>query len=216
MKKNNLKGIIWEVTFPWHKMVKALRNYFLSGVLIIVPLIITYLVLRFLFLGLDGLLSPLINKLIGFNFPGTGLLATLILIFLAGLFASSLIFSRLVSYAESLFNKIPVIRTVYGPAKQLVESLTVADKKGFKQVVLVQFPRLGSFTLGFVAKRIQINNQELLVVFIPSTPAPFTGWTLLFKEDEVSFLDISVEKGIEFFVSAGIASPDKFDKASRV
>jgi len=197
-------------------MIKALRNYFLSGVLIIVPLIITYLVLRFLFLGLDGLLSPLINKLIGFNFPGTGLLATLILIFLAGLFASSLIFSRLVSYAESLFNKIPVIRTVYGPAKQLVESLTVADKKGFKQVVLVQFPRLGSFTLGFVAKRIQINNQELLVVFIPSTPAPFTGWTLLFKEDEVSFLDISVEKGIEFFVSGGIASPDKFDKASRV
>ncbi len=145
MKKNNLKGIIWEVTFSCHKMVKALRNYFLSGVLIIVPLIITYLVLRFLFLGLDGLLSPLINKLIGFNFPGTGLLATLILIFLAGLFASSLIFSRLVSYAESLFNKIPVIRTIYGPAKQLVESLTVADKKGFKQVVLVQFPRQGTY-----------------------------------------------------------------------
>jgi len=193
-------------------MVKALRNYFLSGVLIIVPLIITYLVLRFLFLGLDGLLSPLINELIGFNFPGTGLLATLILIFLAGLFASSLIFSRLVSYAESLFNKIPVIRIIYGPAKQLVESLTVADKKGFKQVVLVQFPRQGTYTLGFVAKRVEINNQAFLVVFVPSTPAPFTGWTLLFKEEEVTFLDMSVEKGIEFFVSAGIASPDRFDK----
>jgi uncharacterized membrane protein len=192
-------------------MVKALRNYFLSGVLIIVPLIITYLVLRFLFLGLDGLLSPLINKLIGFNFPGTGLLATLILIFLAGLFASSLIFSRLVSYAESLFNKIPVIRTVYGPAKQLVESLTVADKKGFKRVVLVQFPRRDTYTLGFVAKRVQMNNQALLAIFIPSTPAPFTGWTLLFKEEEVTFLDLSVEEGIEFFVSGGIASPDKFN-----
>jgi uncharacterized membrane protein len=191
-------------------MIKALRNYFLSGVLIIVPLIITYLVLRFLFLGLDGLLSPLINKLIGFNFPGTGLLATLILIFLAGLFASSLIFSRLVSYAESLFNKIPVIRTVYGPAKQLVESLTVADKKAFKQVVLIQFPRKETYTLGFVSKRVQINNQSLLAVFVPSTPAPFTGWTLLFKEEEVTFLDITVEEGIEFFVSAGIASPDKF------
>jgi uncharacterized membrane protein len=191
-------------------MIKALRNYFLSGVLIIVPLIITYLVLRFLFLGLDGLLSPLINKLIGFNFPGTGLLATLILIFLAGLFASSLIFSRLVSYAESLFNKIPVIRTVYGPAKQLVESLTVADKKAFKQVVLIQFPRKETYTLGFVSKRVQINNQSLLAVFVPSTPAPFTGGTLLFKEEEVTFLDITVEEGIEFFVSAGIASPDKF------
>ncbi|MCJ7458022.1 MAG: DUF502 domain-containing protein [candidate division Zixibacteria bacterium] len=192
-------------------MVKALRNYFLSGVLIIVPLIITYLVLRFLFLGLDGLLSPLINKLIGFNFPGTGLLATLILIFFAGLFASSLIFSRLVSYAESLFNKIPVIRTIYGPAKQLVESLTVADKRGFKQVVLIQFPRQGIFALGFVTNRVNFKNEELLAVFIPSTPTPFTGWTLLFKEDEVTFLDISVEEGIEFFVSGGIASPDKFN-----
>lgn len=191
-------------------MIKVLRNYFLSGVLIIVPLIITYLVLRFLFLGLDGLLSPLINKLIGFNFPGTGLLATLILIFLAGLFASSLIFSRLVSYAESLFNKIPVIRTVYGPAKQLVESLTVADKRGFQQVLLVQFPRQGVYTLGFMTNRIQLEEEELLAVFVPSTPTPFTGWTLLFKENEVIFLDISVEKGIEFFVSGGIASPDRF------
>ena len=190
-------------------MVKALRNYFLSGVLIIVPLIITYLVLRFLFLGVDGLLSPLINKLIGFNFPGTGLLATLILIFLAGLFASSLIFSRLVSYAESLFNKIPFIRTIYGPAKQLVESLTAADKKGFKQVLLVQFPRQGVYTLGFMTKRIQLEEEELLAVFVPSTPTPFTGWTLLFKENEIIFLDISIEEGIEFFVSGGIASPDR-------
>ncbi len=192
-------------------MVKALRNYFLSGVLIIVPLIITYLVLRFLFLALDGLLSPLINKIIGFNFPGTGLLATLILIFLAGLFASSLIFSRLIRLGESLFNKIPVVRTVYGPAKQLVESLTTGEKSGFKQVILVQFPRQGSYTLGFVAKKVKLSNEELLVVFIPSTPTPFTGWTLLFKEKEVVFLDISVEKGIEFFVSGGIASPDKFN-----
>jgi len=191
-------------------MIKVLRNYFLSGVLIIVPLIITYLVLRFLFLGLDGLLSPLINELIGFNFPGTGLLATLILIFLAGLFASSLIFSRLVSYAESLFNKIPVIRTIYGPAKQLVESLTAADKKGLKQVLLVQFPRQGVYTLGFMTNRIRLKEEELLAVFIPSTPTPFTGWTLLFKEDEVTFLDTSVEEGIEFFVSGGIASPDRF------
>ena len=191
-------------------MVKALRNYFLSGVLIIVPLIITYLVLRFLFLGVDGLLSPLINKLIGFNFPGTGLLATLILIFLAGLFASSLIFSRLVYYGESLFNKIPVVRTVYGPAKQLVERLTVGDKKGFKQVVLIQFPRKEIYTLGFVAKKVQMNDQAFLVVFVPSTPTPFTGSTHLFKEEEVTFLDISVEEGIEFIVSGGTASPDKF------
>ena len=189
-------------------ITKVLRNYFLSGVLIIVPLIITYLVLRFLFVNVDGLLSPLINKLIGYKIPGIGLLATLILIFLAGIFASSVIFSRLVSYGQSLFLRIPIIRTIYGPAKLLVESITVEDKRAFKQVVLIQFPRQGIFTLGFVTNKISFKNEELLVVFVPSTPTPFTGWTLLFKREEVIPLDISIEQGIEFFVSGGIASPD--------
>jgi len=191
-------------------MVKVLRRYFLSGVLIIVPLIITYLVLRFLFLSVDGLLSPLLNKLLGYSIPGIGLLATLVLIFLAGIFASSVIFSRLVSYGQSLFLRIPIIRTIYGPAKQLVESLTIEEKRAFKQVVLIQFPRRGVFTLGFVTKRISLKNEEFFAVFVPSTPTPFTGWTLLFKREEVIPLDISVEQGIEFFVSGGIASPDKF------
>ncbi len=191
-------------------IIKVLRNYFLSGVLIIVPLIITYLVLRFLFVNVDGLLSPLINKLIGYKIPGIGLLATLILIFLAGIFASSVIFSRLVSYGQSLFLRIPIIRTIYGPAKQLVESLTIEEKRAFKQVVLIQFPRRGVFTLGFITKKVSFKNEEFFAVFVPSTPTPFTGWTLLFKEDEVIPLDISVEQGIEFFVSGGIASPDKF------
>jgi uncharacterized membrane protein len=160
--------------------------------------------------NVDGLLSPLINKLIGYKIPGIGLLATLILIFLAGIFASSVIFSRLVSYGQSLFLRIPIIRTIYGPAKQLVESLTVEDKRAFKQVVLIQFPRRGVFTLGFVTKKVSFKNEELFAVFVPSTPTPFTGWTLLFKREEVIPLEISVEQGIEFFVSGGIASPDKF------
>jgi uncharacterized membrane protein len=197
-------------------IVKGLRNYFLSGVLIIVPLIITYLVLRFLFLTLDGLLSPLLSKLIGYNIPGVGFLATLILIFLVGLFASSVVFSRLVSFGESLFFKIPIVRTIYGPAKLLVESLTVSDKRAFKQMVLIQFPRKDIFTLGFVTKRLKFKEEELLAVFVPSTPTPFSGWTLLFKEEEVVPLDISVEQGIQFFVSGGIASPDTFPVKKRL
>jgi uncharacterized membrane protein len=197
-------------------ITKILRNYFLSGVLIIVPLIITYLVLRFLFLNVDGLLSPLINKLIGYKIPGIGLLATLILIFLAGIFASSLVFSRLVSYAESLFLKIPLVRTIYGPAKQLVESLTIENRRAFKQVVMVQYPRQEIFTMGFVTKRVNFKEEEFLVVFVPSTPTPFTGSTVFFREKEVIPLDITIEQGIEFFVSGGIASPDKFPIKEKV
>lgn len=197
-------------------MIKGLRKYFLSGILIIVPLIITYLVLRFLFLTVDGLLSPVLSKFIGYKIPGIGLLATLILIFLVGLFASSVVISKLVSFGESLFFRIPIIRTIYGPAKQLVESLTVSDKRAFKQVVLIQFPRQGLFTLGFVTKRVHIKKEQFLTVFIPSTPTPFSGWTLLFKEEEVIPLEISVEEGIKFFVSGGITSPDKFNLKEKI
>jgi uncharacterized membrane protein len=91
-----------------------------------------------------------------------------------------------------------------------VESLTVEEKRAFKQVVLIQFPRKGIFTLGFVTKKVSFKNEELFAVFVPSTPTPFTGWTLLFKREEVIPLEISVEQGIEFFVSGGIASPEKF------
>ena len=191
-------------------IIKGLRNYFFSGVLIIVPLIITFLVLRFLFFTVDGLLSPLLSRLIGYKIPGTGFLATLILIFLVGLFASSVVFSRLVSFGESFFFRIPIVRTIYGPAKQLVESLTVSDKRAFKQVVLIQFPRQSVYTLGFATKRVKYDNKELLAIFVPSTPTPLSGWTLLFKENEVIPLDLTVEQGIEFFVSGGIASPDRF------
>jgi uncharacterized membrane protein len=75
-------------------------------------------------------------------------------------------------------------------------------------VVLIQFPREGLFTLGFVSKRVRFKEEEFFAVFVPSTPTPFTGWTLLFKREEVIPLDISIEQGVEFFVSGGIASPD--------
>jgi len=197
-------------------IVKGLRNYFISGILIIVPLIITYLVLRFLFLTVDGLLSPLLSKFIGYKIPGVGFLATLILIFLIGFFASSVVFSRLVSFGESFFFRIPIVRTIYGPAKQLVESLTVAEKRAFKHVVLIQFPRQGVFTLGFVTNRVRFKKEEILAVFVPSTPTPLSGWTLLFKEKEVIPLDLTVEQGIEFFVSGGIASPETFPQKEKL
>jgi uncharacterized membrane protein len=196
------------------KLNIALRRYFLSGILIIVPLIITFMVLRFLLSGIDGLLSPIITKLIGRNIPGLGVVATIILIFLAGVLTANVIGSRLFKIWEIFFIKTPLVRTIYGSSKKLVEAIATTDKHSFKQVVLVEFPRKDIFYLGFVTNEIIVDlegkKDVLVVVFIPSTPTPFTGWTLLFRKEEVIPLDITVEDGIKFFVSGGIASPEMF------
>jgi uncharacterized membrane protein len=195
------------------KLNTALRRYFLSGILVIVPLIITILVLRFLLRGIDGLLSPLLTKLLGYDIPGLGVVATIILIFVAGFLTANVIGSRLFRIWEIFWIKTPLVRTVYGSSKQLVEALTTTGKDSFKQVVLVEFPRKGMFCLGFLTRGIQLERKdtkdELVAVFIPSTPTPFTGWTMLFPKGEVFPVDMTIEEGIKFFVSGGIAAPEK-------
>ena len=195
------------------KFFKTIRRQFLSGVLVIVPIILTYIVLRFLFSSIDNLLSPVVTEIIGKEIPGLGILATMVIIFIAGILTSYLGRSRLFNIWELFFIKTPLVRTIYSASKQLMEGITLPDKKAFQQVVLVQYPREGIYNLGFVANRIenQLSGQksELVVVFIPTTPTPFTGYVALFPPDQVTPLDLSIEEGIKYFVSGGIASPKK-------
>lgn len=197
------------------KILKSLKYHFLSGVLVIVPLIITYIVLKFLFVGVDNLLSPLIVKLTGYHIPGLGILATLILIFLAGFFSTNIVGLRVFSLWEKIFVKTPLVRIIYIAAKQLVEGLTASDKKAFQKVVLVEYPRSGIYALGFITHEVEVKleskeENQLLAVYIPTTPTPFTGGVFLFPKKEVVFLDLPVEEGIKFVVSGGVASPEKF------
>jgi uncharacterized membrane protein len=196
------------------KLNTILRRYFLGGILVIVPLIITYLVLRFLFTKVDGLLSPFIAGLINYKVPGLGVVATIVLIFLAGFLTANVIGSRLFKIWEIFLIKTPLVRTIYGSSKQLIEAITTTEKHSFKRVVLVEFPRKGIFCLGFLTREIPTDFDdkldELIAVYIPSTPTPFSGWTMLFRKEEVTPLDMTVEQGIKFFVSGGIAAPERF------
>lgn len=196
------------------KLNTILRRYFLSGILVTVPLIITYMVLRFLFTKVDGLLSPFIAGLIHYKVPGLGVAATIILIFLAGLLTANVIGSRLFKIWEIFLIKTPLVRTIYGSSKQLIEAITTSDKDSFKQVVLAEFPGKGMFCLGFLTQEIKANLDDaptdLIAVFIPSTPTPFSGFTMLFAKEKVTPLEMTVEQGIKFFVSGGIAAPEKF------
>ncbi|MCP4581328.1 MAG: DUF502 domain-containing protein [candidate division Zixibacteria bacterium] len=190
-----------------------LRTRFISGLLVVVPVILTFVLLRALVEAIDSLLGPAIIKILGhsYDFPFVGVIATAMIIILSGIFTANIIGHRLVKLWERQILKIPVINFVYGSAKQLVRALTVPQSKSFKSVVMVEYPRLGVYALGFLVNETILakpeRQQRFLNVFIPSTPTPISGVVILFPEKDVEFLDMTIEEGVKFFVSGSIISP---------
>lgn len=189
-----------------------LKKYFVSGVLVVVPLILTYIVLKFLFDTIDGILQPVIHRLIGYYVPGFGLLITLLLILLAGILTRNYVGARIYKIGEKILSKLPIIRPIYSSAKQLLESVTGPSLKSFKEVALVEYPRKGSWSIGFISNYVEIekddNNKKHITIFIPSTPTPISGMVVLLPVDEVFLLEMTVEEGVKFLVSGGVASPE--------
>jgi len=190
-----------------------IKRQFLSGVLVVVPLILTYVVLRFLFEAIDGILSPLIYKLFGYSVPGLGIFATLLLIIITGFLTRSLIGTALYRFGDKLLTNIPIIRIFYMAAKQLVEAITVPNMKAFKEVVRIEYPRPGLYTIGFATSRVQYvqeggKSKVLVGIFVPSTPTPVTGFVVFVPEEEVMALDLTVENAVKLLVSGGIVSPE--------
>lgn len=192
---------------------KTLKRYFLSGLLITVPLVITYLVLRFLLSAIDGILSPLVLRIFGYSIPGLGILVSILLILLAGVLTRGVIGMKLVSYWERFLHTLPLVRTVYAPAKQLILSIAGPQTDKFNRVVVIPYPRPGIYALAFAAEEVRLGErwgeERFVAVFVPSTPTPFTGFVVMVNKEEVFPTDISIEEAIKFLVSGGIAVPDK-------
>ena len=194
------------------RIIEIVKRYFLSGVLVVVPLILTYWVLRFLFDAVDGILQPLILKLFGYYLPGLGVVTTLFLIILTGVFTRNLIGHRIVKMGERLLNRMPLIRPIYSSAKQLLEAMASTSNQSFKEVALVEYPRLGVYSLGFVARRFFMDldgsPKPFVSMLIASTPTPVSGMVILVPEGEVHWINMTVEDGIKFLVSGGVVTPE--------
>ena len=204
------------------KIGNVIKRQFVSGLLVTVPVIVTYFVLRFLFDTLDGLLSPVVQKLLGHHIPGLGAAATIALVLLAGIITTNFIGARLYRWGDTLLAHMPLVRSVYTAARQLSESMLTPKDRAFSEVVLVEYPRVGLYAFGFLANRTDLHQssgtRQMALVFIPSTPTPFTGIVLLVPDEDVYPLDISVEEGIKMLVSGGIVSPEalKFKPVSKM
>ncbi|UCE24107.1 MAG: DUF502 domain-containing protein [Candidatus Zixiibacteriota bacterium] len=194
-----------------NRILGSLRLHFLSGVLVVVPIILTYIVLKFLFESLDGILQPILERLLGYSIFGLGVFTTILIIILAGILTRNFIGARLYRVGDRMLVRMPIIRPIYSAAKQLLEAVTMPTMDSFKEVALVEYPRRGAFALGFISNRIEIssggNLKKYVSVFVPSTPTPVSGMVIVVPEEDVHPVQMTIEEGVKFLVSGGVASP---------
>ena len=198
---------------PKKSLLSALRNNFIAGVVVLIPIGIT-LYLTVFIINISSKLIPKEinpNHYLPYNIPGLEILIAVFLITIIGWISLSFIGKRLFNLFETLLNKIPIIRTIYSAVEQLIETFT-SSKSDKKTVVLVEYPRKGVYAVGFATKENtgeikKKAGKELLNVFVPTTPNPTSGFLLMFPKEEVIFLDLTFEEASKFIVSAGSFNP---------
>jgi uncharacterized membrane protein len=186
---------------------KKLRAQFGAGILVVVPIGAAILILRWLFLTIDNILQPVAKSLLGYTIPGLGLGITVVLIYLTGVVATSIMGKRLISYGESLLARVPLFRYIYTSIKQIMESFATSRGTGFLQVVLVEFPKKGMRAIGFVTSESCVESgKKLLNVFIPTSPNPTSGYLEIVREGDVIRTNISIDDALKMVLSGGKVS----------
>lgn len=195
------------------------QRHLVAGLLVVLPAGVTVFVLLALFRFLDSLLGPVFTYLFGTRIPGLGLVAGILLILVTGTLASNIIGSRIVRVFDGFMMRIPLARTVYSATKQISDALLLQKRGAFRQAVLVEWPRQGIYTIGFVTGETRGEAQEktaqrVINVFVVTTPNPTTGFLCLVPENQVTPLEMSVEDALKLVVSAGIVTPPYAANAS--
>lgn len=187
-----------------------LRRSFITGFFVTVPLFITVAAFAWIFTVVDGLTSPLYDRVIGFRVPGLGILSTAIVILGVGAVASNVIGKRVLNRTESILLRVPLFRTIYAPVRQLVAAFSPDNDSGFKQVVLLE-GRYG-YVLGFLTKEFAVDKgngpEDFLAVYVPTNHL-YIGDVIVCERSRATFPDVTVEEGIRIFLTGGVALPDR-------
>ena len=194
-----------------------MKKYIIAGLLVWMPLGITFLVVRAIVGFLDGALLLLPHSyqpdtLLGMHIPGLGVVIAVVLVLTTGMIVANFLGKRIVSAWESLLARIPLVRTLYSGIKQIMEAVLAADGKSFSKVLLLEYPRKGVWSLAFMTSdelgEVQDKTcSNVISVFIPTTPNPTSGFVLMVPKEDVIELDMSVEDGLKMIISMGVVVP---------
>ena len=190
-----------------------IRNYFVTGVIVLIPIGFTLYLSKFL-INLSAKLIPTglnPNTYLPYSIPGIEIILTIFLITIVGGLSLSFLGKKFLQIIDDLFKKIPILRTIYSAIGQMTESFT-NQKENKKSVVLIEYPRKGTWAVGFATRKNEgeiknKTNKNLINIFVPTTPNPTSGFLLMFPKEDVIYLDMSFEEASKFIVSAGTANP---------
>ncbi len=195
-----------------------LKAYFITGLLVVGPMGLTFIVVQWIISGMDGLLNRFLpdrlhpEQLFGFPVPGLGLLATLLIILLVGMLTANYFGRHLLTYSDRMMTRIPLVKGIYGLFKQVADTVLSSDRQGFRKVVLIEYPRKGIWSVGFVTGVTQgeiqeITDSRVINVFVPTTPNPTSGYYILVPESDARVLNMTVEEAFKLIISGGMVTP---------
>lgn len=195
----------------------SIRRYLLAGLVVWLPILATFGILRFIVELLDQTISLLPNsyqpeQLLGFRLPGLGVLISLVLLFFTGLVATNFLGQRLVIWSELILDKIPLVRSIYNTSKQVIQAVLGTNSQAFRKVLLVEYPRKGMWSMAFqtgvsnsvVNKHI---GTEMVSIFIPTTPNPTSGFLMMVPKSDVLELSMTIDEALKFIISLGMMQP---------
>lgn len=194
------------------EIFKHLKTHILRGFLAIVPLGLSYLVIRFLYLAIDTRVTKIIDKILGFRIPGLGILLVLVFLYLLGLMASNWLGRQTFALIEGITARLPLVKTIYTLGKKLAEAISLPEKEAFKRVVMVEHFRPGLWSIGFVTgvlSSAEGESNKLLKVFIPTAPNPTSGFMVMVRESQVRSLDWTVTEAMNTIISGGMVGPER-------
>jgi uncharacterized membrane protein len=192
-----------------HILKRKSKHYFFSGLLFVIPLVITILVIRALFVFLDNLLLPYLKPYLGYWVPGIGILLIFFIFFITGILVTNYIGRHLVNLGEKFLYKIPIAKSIYTSVKQIIETLSFDDKDTYKKVVMVEYPKESIWSLGIVNGECinPINKEKMYNILIIASINPTSGFFILVPQTEVLHVDLSLEEAMKWIVSGGIITP---------
>lgn len=193
---------------------KLIRSYLLAGLVVWLPILVTFVVLRFIVDLLDQSVALLPyayqpEQLVGYHLPGLGVLLSLLLLFITGLLATNFLGQKLVGWSESILDRIPLVRSIYNATKQMIQAVFSTNSLAFRKVLLIEYPRKGLWSLAFQTGSVRADitkhtGVEMLSIFIPTTPNPTGGFLLMIPKSDVVELPMSVDDAFKLIISLGV------------
>ena len=197
--------------------MSSIRNVFVQGLFVVVPIALAFWVLRFIYNIIEGIAGNRINEWIdstwGFRIPGIGILLMIIIVFIVGLLLQGRPGRWFVKGFQALLMRIPIVKAIYGPAQQLFDSFTGKSDSGFKRVVIIEYPKAGTWMIGFLTATTFVDGKEMGVVYVATAPTPNSGWVAVVPIEEVYDIDMSVGDAMNLIFSGGIKAPSHVVKS---